>query len=93
VEPAAGKASETRTLPDDDFAFGAVYFMANDREPDLDRVWRHAIHPLLEERFYGARRAEELKRDLGVAAMRTRLSGSDGQPRSPRTMTRGSPEP
>jgi 5-methylcytosine-specific restriction protein B len=70
-------------LPDDDFAFGPSYFMAKGGPPDLDRIWRYAIHPLLEERFYGERRAEELERDFGLAAVRTRLSGSDASAEEP----------
>ena len=49
--------------------------MPEDGAPDLDRIWRYAIRPLLEERFYGARRPEELERDFGLAEMRSRLSG------------------
>jgi hypothetical protein len=64
-------------LPDDDFAFGPSYFMPRDGPPDLERVWRYAIHPLLEERFYGARQSAELEQDFGLAAMRARLLKAD----------------
>jgi hypothetical protein len=60
-------------LPDDDFAFGPSYFMPSDGPPDLERIWRYAIHPLLEERFYGARQSAELEHDFDLAAMRARL--------------------
>ncbi len=64
-------------LPNDDFAFGPSYFMPRDGPPDLERVWRYAIHPLLEERFYGARQSAELEHDFGLAAMRARLLKAD----------------
>jgi hypothetical protein len=64
-------------LPDDDFTFGPSYFMPRDGPPDLERVWRYAIQPLLEERFYGARQSAELEHDFGLAAMRARLLAAD----------------
>lgn len=64
-------------LPDDEFAIGPSYFMPEEGPPDLERVWRYAIRPLLEERFYGARRPDELDRDFGLAAMRARTRGDD----------------
>ncbi len=66
-----------KALPDDDFAFGPSYFMPSDGPPDLQRIWRYAIHPLLEERFYGARQSDELEHEFGLAAMRARLRGAD----------------
>jgi MoxR-like ATPase len=60
-------------LPDDDFAIGPSYFMPRKSQPNLERVWRYAIRPLLEERFYGSRRPDEIERDFGLEAMRQRL--------------------
>ena len=47
--------------------------------PDLDRVWAHAILPLLEERFYGALGRREVAAEFGLEA----VSGEPGR-RSPR---------
>ena len=49
---------------DDEFAIGASYFMTRDGAPDIERVWRYAIAPLLEERFYGARRLADIQRQF-----------------------------
>lgn len=68
-------------LPDDEFSIGPSYLIPKSGSaPDLDRVWRYAIRPLLEERFYGARTTEEIERDFGLAAMRRRASGTEPEP-------------
>ena len=54
---------------DEEFAIGSSYFITRNGAPDLDRVWRHAIAPLLEERFYGARRPEEIERQFSPQAL------------------------
>jgi len=59
-------------LPADDFAVGPSYLMTANGPPDLDRVWRYAIAPLLEERFYGARTPSEIEKEFGLAAIRAR---------------------
>jgi hypothetical protein len=61
-------------LPNDEFAFGPSYFMPAQGPPDLDGIWRYAIHPLLEERFYGVRRSDDLDHEFGLDAMRARVS-------------------
>jgi 5-methylcytosine-specific restriction protein B len=76
-------AALTEELPADEFAFGPSYFMSEYGVRNLDRVWQHAIQPLLEERFYGAKRADELHRDFGLAAIRKRLSGPEEVAESP----------
>jgi 5-methylcytosine-specific restriction protein B len=38
----------------DEFAIGPSYFMPKQGPPDIEVVWKHAILPLLEERFYGS---------------------------------------
>jgi 5-methylcytosine-specific restriction protein B len=53
----------------DETSIGPSYFMTRDGPPDLRRVWGHAIAPLLEERFYGARTAEEIRDAFGPAAL------------------------
>lgn len=55
---------------DEELAIGPSYFITRGGPPDLDRIWRHAIAPLLEERFFGARRPAEIERDFSPAALR-----------------------
>ena len=59
------------------------------RSPDLERIWRYAIRPLLEERFYGTLRPDEVEREFGLAAMRRRLAGSDHEERRTQPKERG----
>jgi 5-methylcytosine-specific restriction protein B len=66
--------------PGDEFAIGPSYFMTRDGAPDLERVWEYAIQPLLEERFYGMRTAEEIRKDFGLAAIRRRLAPEATEP-------------
>lgn len=55
------------------FAIGPSYFMTKDGSaPDLDRVWRRAIRPLLEEHFFGSGR--DVEAELGVTALRKNLA-------------------
>ncbi|HEY7890738.1 MAG TPA: AAA family ATPase [Solirubrobacteraceae bacterium] len=79
IEPALllGQLNDAlaEVLPEEDFAIGPSYLMPREGEPDLERAWRHAIRPLLEERFYGSRPPDELEREFGLAAMRARLQG------------------
>jgi 5-methylcytosine-specific restriction protein B len=80
-------------LPDEDFTIGPSYFMPKEGPPNLEFVWRYAIRPLLEERFYGARRPDELEQEFGLQATLTRLEEEDllagvsadgeGEPQSP----------
>jgi hypothetical protein len=61
------------TLAEAEHAVGPSYFMPKDgNEPDLERIWRHAIMPLLEEYFYGSGR--DLKAEFGLKALRIRLA-------------------
>ena len=59
----------------DEFAIGPSYLMVDgsDGGPNLEHVWRYAIIPLLEERFYGAKRPADVVADFGLAAIRRRL--------------------
>ena len=41
--------------------------------PNLEHVWRYAIIPLLEERFYGAKRPADVEAAFGLAALRKRI--------------------
>jgi 5-methylcytosine-specific restriction enzyme B len=54
---------------DDEFAVGASYFITRNGAPDVERVWRYAIAPLLEERFYGARKPAEIQRAYSPEAI------------------------
>lgn len=65
-----------RRLDDPDSAIGPSYFMSDKiMEPGhLERIWKHAILPLLEERFYGHR--DELAR-FSLKVVRTAVA-SDG---------------
>jgi 5-methylcytosine-specific restriction protein B len=69
-----------RALPDEQFAVGPSYFMPKEGPPNIERIWHHAIQPLLEERFYGLRRPEELEREFGLDAIRALLGGGDASP-------------
>lgn len=85
-EPAALLARLNRIilqmLGDDDFAIGPSYFMTRTgHAPNLGRIWKHAIMPLLEERFHGARRPDELERELGLDAVRRAGSGAELAPK------------
>jgi 5-methylcytosine-specific restriction protein B len=64
-------------LPDEQFAIGPSYFMTREGPPNLERVWRYAIGPLLEERFCGLRSSQEIEREFGLQATRARLAGND----------------
>jgi len=62
---------------DDEFAIGASYFITRNRAPDLERVWRHAIAPLLEERFYGARSSADIERQFSPDAIHETPAGTE----------------
>ncbi|MGH2833569.1 MAG: McrB family protein, partial [Solirubrobacteraceae bacterium] len=66
-----------QALPDEGFAIGPSYLMPKEGEPNLERIWSHAILPLIEERFYGVRPAEELEGEFGLEAIRTRLQADE----------------
>ena len=63
---------------DEEFAIGHAYFMGGG-QPDVKRVWRRAIMPLLEERFYGARTRQEVHKEFGVDAIVQRLRAEDAE--------------
>jgi 5-methylcytosine-specific restriction enzyme B len=78
----------------DEFAIGPSYFMVDGPSggPRLDHVWRFAIMPLLEERFYGAKRRDELEREFGLAALGRRLSAAVSEPREQAVEVHGTDE-
>jgi MoxR-like ATPase len=74
-EPAVLLAELNRTIDDEDFAIGPSYFMTKDATaPDLERIWAHAVMPLLEEHYYGTGR--ELDTEFGLAAIRKRIAAA-----------------
>jgi hypothetical protein len=89
-EPAALLNALNQAIDDSEFSIGPSYFITPDgTEPDLESVWRHAIIPLLEERYYGSRR--DVQREFGLEAMRrmasdaadSRTHENDQQPGQP----------
>jgi 5-methylcytosine-specific restriction enzyme B len=74
-EPAVLLAELNRTIDDEDFSIGPSYFMTKDAgAPDLERVWAHAVMPLLEEHYYGTGR--DLEAEFGLAAIRKRVAAA-----------------
>ena len=72
-EPADLLDALNAAIGDHDFAIGPSYFMTKDGSaPDLDRVWRRAIKPLLEEHFFGSGR--DVEAEFGVNALRKNLA-------------------
>jgi len=70
-------------IADEDFAIGPSYLMTRRVETDagLERIWRTAIMPLLEEHYFGQGR--DLEREFGLAALTAAVGGS---------ASRGAPE-
>ncbi len=53
-EPADVLRRLNEAIDEDEFAIGPSYFLnTQGSQPDLGRIWRHEIMPLLEEHFYG----------------------------------------
>src|SRR5204863_9438805 len=68
-EPAELLAELNRAIDDEEFSIGPSYFITRDGSaPDLERVWRYSIMPLLEEQYYGTGR--NLEADFGLARLR-----------------------
>jgi 5-methylcytosine-specific restriction protein B len=68
-------AALQETLPSEEFAIGPSYLMPKKGPPNIERVWRYAIMPLLEERFFGVRSPAELAQAYGYDALRDRIAG------------------
>jgi 5-methylcytosine-specific restriction protein B len=65
-EPAALLSELNRAIDDEDFSIGPSYFMTSDgTAPNLERIWTHAVMPLLEEQYYGTGRDLESEFGLG----------------------------
>lgn len=74
TEPADLLRELNNTMNDPDFAVGPSYLMTK-RVADpggLERIWRTAILPLLEEHYFGERR--NIQAEFGLASLRKRLN-------------------
>jgi hypothetical protein len=67
-----------RRIDDSDFQIGPSYFMRDAvHEPGgLDRVWRTAILPLLEEHHYGEMSRDEIAKRYGLEAVAARVDSA-----------------
>ena len=71
-EPALLLDALNEKIARDEIAIGPSYLMTKDGDaPDLDRVWEHAILPVLEEHFYGSGRIVAI--EFGLPAIRDSL--------------------
>ena len=71
-EPALLMDALNQAIADHEIAIGPSYFMGQDGTvPDLERVWKYAIMPLLEEHFYGTGRNVSV--EFGLAALAKRV--------------------
>jgi MoxR-like ATPase/predicted RNA-binding protein with PUA-like domain len=72
-EPARLLALLNAEIADDEVAVGPSYFMTDpENGPDLERIWKRGIMPLLEEYYYGTKWDRER---FGLSKLRTRLTG------------------
>jgi len=72
-EPAILLDALNEAIGDEDFAIGPSYFMTADAEaPDVGRIWKHAVKPLLEEHFYGTGR--DIDGEFGPKALERRVA-------------------
>lgn len=76
TEPAQLLAALNAAINDDDVAIGPSYLMtARVAQPGgLERIWRTAILPLLEEYYFGEQR--DIENEFGLSALRRRLLSS-----------------
>jgi len=94
-EPAELLAALNDRIANDEIAIGPSYFITRDGSyPNLARVWRHAILPLLEEHYYGTGR--DIDQEFGLEALRKSLAApgdvaasGDGSAPAPQPATAG----
>jgi 5-methylcytosine-specific restriction protein B len=73
--PARLLAALNNRIANEEIAIGPSYLMTADgSEPNLDRVWRHAILPVLEEHYYGTNR--DVAEEFGLTALEKELSAT-----------------
>jgi 5-methylcytosine-specific restriction protein B len=89
-EPARLMDELNARIASDEFAIGPSYFITRDAAPpDLDRVWKHAIIPLLEEHYFGTGR--DVAAEFGLTALRKSLEVSASAEPEPPTEEGQSP--
>jgi 5-methylcytosine-specific restriction protein B len=74
ITPALLLEALNEEVGDRDFAIGPSYFMTRriGEEGELERIWKHAIMPLLEEQFFGA--DVDVSARFGLEAIRRRVA-------------------
>jgi MoxR-like ATPase len=73
LEPAELLEALNKKIARDEIAIGPSYLMTKDGDaPNLERVWNHAILPVLEEHFYGTGR--KVDEEFGIDALRAALA-------------------
>jgi 5-methylcytosine-specific restriction protein B len=71
--PARLLAALNERIANEEIAIGPSYFMSSDsKAPDLARIWKHAILPVLEEHFYGVDR--DVETEFGLEALEKALN-------------------
>jgi hypothetical protein len=74
-EPAQLLKALNDRIANDEIAIGPSYLITGDGSyPNLERVWRHAVMPVLEEHFYGS--GMKLEDEFGLSALRRAMSAS-----------------
>jgi 5-methylcytosine-specific restriction protein B len=69
-------------IANDEIAIGPSYFITRDGSyPKLERVWRNAIMPLLEEHYYGTTRV--VTEEFGLESLRKSLAVPLAEPPVP----------
>ena len=68
--PAALLDELNSEIADADFAIGPSYLMTNPK--NLERVWEHAILPLLHEHYYGT--GQDVDKRFGLSALHARIT-------------------
>ena len=80
--PARLLAALNERIANEEIAIGPSYFMTPDRTPpDLGRIWKHAILPVLEEHFYGVDR--DVEAEFGLDSLEKALNPSIEPPDTP----------
>ena len=65
-----------RRIAKDEVAIGPSYFMTGDGSREgLERIWRHAIMPLLDEHYYGTK--VNVHADFGLDACLSAVKGAE----------------
>jgi hypothetical protein len=71
--PAELLAELNRAIDDEEFSIGPSYFITRDGSaPDVERVWRYSIMPLLEEHYHGTDR--NIEAEFGLSRLGQRLA-------------------